>query len=40
MPVTKLSETTRFEIDESPKIIKVCGIVTDEGKRTFPLYHD
>ena len=38
MPVTELSEITRLGTDESQQMTKVCGIVTDEGKRTFPLY--
>ena len=39
MPVTELSEITRLGTDESHQMTKVCGIVTDEGKRTFSLYH-
>jgi len=38
MPVIIFSEIRHFGTDESRQTAKLSGIVTDEGKRTFPFY--
>ena len=40
MPDIIFSEIRRFETDERRQTAKVSGIVTDEGKRAFPLYDE